>query len=65
MPIPTAMIRSKDTVIRAVTMKTIASDLPEPTMLRTVAIDTIRTAVTISTPASAASGIAATAPEAR
>jgi hypothetical protein len=49
----------------AVRMKTIASDPVEPTTLRTVATEIIRVAVTMRTPASAASGIWETTPLAR
>ena len=44
----------------AVRKKTAVSERVDPTTLRIVASDTMRAAVTISTPASAARGISAT-----
>ncbi len=65
MPMPTAMIKSNETVIAAVTRNTTASERVDPTTLRTVETETIRAAVTISTPESAASGMRPTMLEAR
>ena len=65
MPMPTATMRSTETVTRAVMMNTVASEPVEPMMLRTVAIEIMRAAVIMSTPESAASGICETTPVAR
>ncbi len=62
-PIPTATMRSKDTVMTAVTTNAIASARVDRRTERTVMTLTIRTAVTNSIPASAASGIRPTSPE--
>ena len=58
-------MRSKDTVISAVTKNTTVSARVEPMTLRSVVGETMRAAVTIRTPARAASGIRATGPVAR
>lgn len=60
----TATMRSNDTVITAVTTNASASARVERRIARTVPACTMRTAVTISTPARAASGIMPTGPEA-
>ena len=59
-PISTATMRSKATVAAAVSTSTAASARVERSTMRTPWTSTIRHAVTISTPASAASGISAT-----
>ena len=59
-PTSTATIRSNATVATAVTVMTTASERVDRKTARTLWISTIRTAVTISTPASAARGIFAT-----
>ncbi len=64
-PISTASIRSKQTVISAVAANTAASARLARTIRRMVCSEIIRNDVTISTPASAASGIFATGPLAR
>ncbi len=61
-PIATATIRSNDTVITAVRMNATASERVDRSTERMVARCTIRTAVTMSTPASAASGMRADRP---
>ena len=58
-------MRSKQTVMTAVTTKITASDRVERMIFRTVDDETIRKQVTISTPDSAASGICETGPVAR
>ena len=63
-PIATATIRSNDTVITAVRRNATASERVDRSTERMVARCTIRTAVTISTPASAASGMRPTGPAA-
>ena len=57
MPSSTATMRSKAIVAAAVSTSTTASERVERSTARTLWTSTIRTAVTISTPASAASGI--------
>ena len=64
-PIWTASIRSNATVITAVSTNVTASDRVEARIRPTVRTDTMRIDVTISTAASAVSGIAATGPLAR
>ncbi len=63
-PISTAQIRSKETVISAVTAKIQASERVEVMIERATCTFTIRIAVMNSTPASAAIGIIPTGPEA-
>src|SRR2546429_294366 len=60
MPISTATIRSNATVATAVSTRTSASDRVETSSDRTLRTSTMRTAVTISTPANAAMGMLAT-----
>ena len=60
MPTSTARMRSKRTVVAAVTTRMNASPPVERSTARTLCRSTIRTAVTISTPASAANGMAPT-----
>ena len=64
MPMSTAMMRSTETVMAAVTTNATASARVDRTIERTVATCTMRTAVTMRTPDSAASGIAPTGPAA-
>ena len=64
-PIRMATTRSKETVTRAVTMKTKASERVESRTLRAIRSDTIRAAVTIRTPDRAARGTWATTRAAR
>ncbi len=61
-PTPTAITRSNTTVAAAVVSSSTASPRVERTIRATVPNSTIRTAVTIRTPASAASGIRASRP---
>ena len=56
-PMPTATMRSNDTVMSAVMMNPKASDLVDRRIERIVSTFTIRTAVTKRTPPRAASGI--------
>ena len=61
-PTSTARMRSNRTVVAAVTTRMNASPPVERSTARTLGTSTMRTAVTISTPASAASGMAPTGP---
>ena len=64
-PISMATMRSKATVMRAVITNTAASARVERRIAVTVCRETIRVAVTMRMPASAASGIRPTSPAAR